>query len=299
MEPTPSPDTGNNRVFVIGASGNVGAIVARLLRERDYAVVSLGRNEPRHAVDWHFFDLSRLDRSLPTLHGESLICTANIWSLTPWIEKFAARGVRRLIAFSSTSRFTKQTSGSAYELKVASDLEQSELEVAAECDRLGIAWTILRPTLIYGGHRGDRNIADIARLIKRLRFFPLLSDGSGKRQPVSAYALAAACIQAFPEKQTFSRSYNLSGGETLTYREMVTRVFEALEIRPTFVRVPVSLFRFAVAGARLMPRFRHLTVDMAKRMQQDMVFDHSDAAKDFRYDPGAFDPSYLRKIFCR
>ena len=38
---------------------------------------------------------------------------------------------------------------------------------------------------------------------------------------------------------TFGKAYNLSGGETLSYLEMVRRIFVAQNLKPRFVRVPI------------------------------------------------------------
>ena len=156
-----------------------------------------------------------------------------------------------------------------------------------------MAWTILRPTLIYGVSASDRNVADIARLIRKLGFFPMFGIGAGCRQPVNAADLAKACLQSLSASDSYNKGYNLSGGETLTYKEMVGRIFETLGRQPRFIRIPLAAFRLAVMLARLHPRFAHLTADMAFRMQADLVFDHSDATRDFGYSPGNFDPSYL------
>ena len=233
---------------------------------------------------------------LPDVKANTLIHTASLWLLPSWLENFRARGVRRVIAFSSTSRFTKNSSASAYEQEVVTKLIAAEEHAASECERLGMAWTIFRPTLIYGGSASDRNVADIARLIHKLGFFPVFGDGTGRRQPVNAADLAKACLQSLAAPDSRNKAYNLSGGETLTYKDMVRRIFETLKLQPRFIRVPLAAFSFAVMLARLHPRFAHLTPDMALRMQTDLVFDHSDATRDFGYRPGNFDPSYLNAM---
>ena len=201
--------------------------------------------------------------------------------------------MRRRIAFSSTSRFTKRASASSCELEVVGRLIAAEDQVAAECERLGIAWTILRPTLIYGGHGGDRNVADIARLIRRFGFFPLFGAGGGLRQPVNAHDLAVAYLHSLNRVETHNKAYNLSGGQTLAYVDMVRRIFETLGRHPIFFRIPFTAFRLAVLLARIHPRFAHLTPEMALRMEADLVFEHGEASRDFGYAPGKFDPAYL------
>lgn len=288
-------------VFLTGRTSTIGPLVTTLLLAQGMDVHTLGRreltdSERRPGLHWSPLDLTDPVRNMPDVSATTLIHTASLWLLPGWLEKFHARGVRRVIAFSSTSRFTKQSSASPYELEVVNKLIAAEDRVAAECERRGMAWTIFRPTLIYGGAGGDRNVADIARLILRFGCFPMFGTAGGLRQPVHARDLALACIQSLEAPASYNKAYNLSGGETLAYRDMVKRVFETLGRQPRFVRIPMPVFRLAVTMARLHPRFAHLTPDMALRMQADLVFDHADATRDFGYNPGSFDPAYLTTL---
>lgn len=285
-------------IFLTGASSTIGTLLLPMLSQKGTLVSALGRRPiPSFSGGfWRYLDLSDTTAEIEGFQAESLIHTAALWLLPDWLEKFHACGVRRLIAFSSTSRFTKHASVSSYELDVVDKLIAAENQVAAECERLGIAWTIFRPTMIYGGDGGDRNVADIARLIRRLGFFPLFGTGGGLRQPVNARDLAIACVQSLDEAATYNKAYNLSGGETLTYVDMVRRIFVTLGRRPIFVRIPFAAFRAAVSLARLHPRLAHLTPDMALRMEADLVFEHGEASRDFGYAPGKFDPGYLMAL---
>ena len=282
-------------IFMTGATSTIGLLLAPMLQYCDISVHMLGRHSAMctRGDAWHFLDMTNKIKDLPAVQAGALIHTASLWLLPGWLEKFHARGVRRVIAFSSTSRFTKQVSASPYELEVVNKLIAAEDHVAAECERLGIAWTIFRPTLIYGGVGDDRNVSDIARLIRRFGFFPLYGAASGCRQPVHARDLAMACMQSLSAPASYNKAYNLSGGETLTYVDMVRRIFVTLGRRPKFIRIPLTTFRLVVSLASLHPRFSHLTPDMALRMEVDLVFDHRNAAHDFGYRPEKFDPTYL------
>lgn len=285
-------------MLLTGRTSAIGPLLVPLLLESGFRVYALGRKklertEIRPGLQWLSLDLTDGQTAMPDVSAGTLIHTASIWLLPGWLEKFHARGVRRVIVFSSTSRFTKRVSASAYEQEIVQKLIRAEEHVAAECERLGIAWTIFRPTLIYGGTGSDRNVADISRLIRKVGFFPLFGSAGGLRQPVNAADLARACLQSLDVPETYNKAYNLSGGETLSYADMVRRIFETLGRRPRLVRIPIMVFRAAVSLARLYPRFAHLTPDMALRMQSDLVFDHADATRDFGYTPGRFDPAYL------
>lgn len=282
-------------ILVTGATSIVGSLLVPMLAERNLPVICLGRTPvaTSSTVSWRCFDFETALQDVPVVRGETLIHTAGIWLLPRWLDSFHGKGLRRLVAFSSTSRFTKQSSVSAEERELAHRLALAENATIESCQRLGIQWTILRPTLIYGGLHGDRNVEEIARVIRRFRMFPILGAAKGLRQPVNAKDLAMACLQVLAVPRTCDKAYNLSGGETLAYSEMVRRIFGVLGYPPMLLPVPISIFRAAVWIARHHPRFRHLTAGMAVRMQEDLVFDHHDASVDFGYQPAPFDPTYL------
>jgi nucleoside-diphosphate-sugar epimerase len=215
------------------------------------------------------------------------ICVAPIWVLPEHFALMEASGVRRVVAVSSTSVFGKADSSVPAEQAVARRLAEAEAQLASWAQSRGVEWVVLRPTLIYG-HGRDKNIAEIARVIQRFGFFPLLGRATGLRQPIHARDVGAACVAALSSETVRDRAYNLSGGETLSYREMVERIFLAMGRKPRLLTVPMFIFRLALAGLRRLPRYRHWTAAMAERMNRDLVFDHADAARDFGFAPADF-----------
>ena len=167
------------------------------------------------------------------------------------------------------------------------NLEQAEQGLQEWASRCGIAWIILRPTLIYGD-RQDRNITEIARFIQRFRFFPVVGKACGLRQPIHVQDVADACLTALQSTAVSNRCYNISGAETLPYREMVARIFTVSNRKPCFVSIPLWMFSVAVFLLRLVPRYRKWSGAMAQRMNRDMVFDHSEAERDFEFKPRSF-----------
>jgi uncharacterized protein YbjT (DUF2867 family) len=142
--------------------------------------------------------------------------------------------------------------------------------------------------MIYDGVH-DANIAAIIRFVSRFGWYPLLGTACGLRQPIHARDVASACFSAL--RLDLPRvDYNISGGETLTYRGMVERIFESQGLPPRFIAMSPSLLRIAVPLLRLFPRFRHLSYSMFQRMNEDLAFDHSDAARDMDFSPCAFQP---------
>jgi uncharacterized protein YbjT (DUF2867 family) len=292
----------NRRVGVLGATSLVGSCLLPLLKEAGLHAVAFSRqavSQPGDAVEWRrllqaspFRDAqNKSSAQTKTPAGEervsSWICVAPIWALPDHFALLEAQGAQRVVALSSTSYFTKHESSDPEERATAHRLVLAEARVREWGESRNVEWVILRPTLIYGLGR-DKNIAEIARFIRRFKFFPLFGRADGLRQPVHAEDVAAACLSALHSPHAANRAYNISGGETLAYRNMVTRVFTALGYRPRLLTVPLWAFRLAVMLLRHLPRYRQWSTAMAERMNRDLVFDHSEAAQDFGFKPREF-----------
>ena len=281
------------RVGVLGASSLVGRCVLPLLSAAGWQVVAYSRQAQQRdefGVSWLVLPTEPLGR--PVAQNDAVvtpywICVAPIWVLPDYFSLIEASGARRVVALSSTSRFTKVGSGDTAENAIAAKLAESEARVQAWAEGRGIEWVVLRPTLIYGQGR-DKNISEMAHFIRRFGFFPLLGSAQGLRQPIHAEDVAAACVAALQAPDATNRAYNLSGGETLTYRDMGARVSSALARPARLVTVPLWAFRLAVVMMRCLPRYRHWSAAMAERMNRDLAFDHADAARDLGFKPRAF-----------
>lgn len=278
-------------VIVTGASSQVGRFLLTLLSEAGYETIAVSRDPDRMGipclprVKWIKADITKDLDIIPPVRPSALIHSAAVWDSPRFAEALRAD---RIIAFSSTSALTKAGSESPKEREVARILRQSETALAEICAKTNATLTIFRPTMIYGAGM-DMNVTSIARFIKAVRFFPIIGAGRGLRQPVHAQDLAQACLAALENPATFGKTYNLGGGETLTYREMVERIFRGLGLAPRVIRIPAPLFRTALRTASVLPRFSHLTAEMADRMNEDMAFDNSEAVKDFGYAPRPFE----------
>lgn len=287
------------RVAVVGATSLVGEHLLPLLAAGGWQVTALSRqgiaNPDVPAIRWQ-----RLPAEPPVAPANALagvqaahwVFLAPLWVLPDCFAALVAGGARRVVALSSTSRFTKAGSPDAYEQDVAARLAAAETAVRTWAALHGIETVILRPTLIYGGGR-DGNVAEIARFVRRFGFFPLFGEARGRRQPVHAADVARACVAALGAAEAAGKAYDLSGGETLSYREMVRRIFAALGRPARLLPVPLWAFRLAVAALRVLPRYRRWSAAMAERMNSDLVFDHSAAARDLGFRPRGFKLSRL------
>lgn len=281
----------DSQIGLLGATSLVGECLLPLLIKSNWQITAYSRKkvQPTHdSVEWRQLNsvpsssLSNSSKRIPYW-----VCLAPIWVVPDYFDMLTSYGAKRIVVLSSTSRFTKSFSNDSKEKELAACLAASEEQVKTWAESHGIEWIIFRPTLIYG-YAKDKNITEIARFIERFGFFPLFGTANGLRQPIHADDVAHSCLAALTSPNMTNHAYNLSGGEILTYKEMVTRIFESLHVRPRLISIPLKFFKLAIACLRLFPRFRHWSASMAERMNNDLFFDHSDATKVFDFSPRPF-----------
>lgn len=268
----------------------IGRYMMRHLAARGIQPVGLVRSPPAGEDGWIAGDVRTPQAWAAQMPPCDLVlATAELHLVVPAIETFAHNGVRRLVAISTTSLLTKRDSVIDAERDKLARIAAAETQLAADCERLGIGWTILRPTLIYDEGR-DINVSRLANLIRRFGFIPLAGSGKGLRQPVHAEDLATGAIDAAHSAAAINKAYVVPGGDTLSYRDMVGRIFEGLGRRRMIVAVPASLWRLAFRLAQ--PLFPHANFAMGDRMSMDMVFDAGPAQRDFGWRPRGFRPRF-------
>ena len=280
------------RVLALGATSLIGRRLVGLTPPAGSGLVALSRRPPPAAgggIDWILADLVDPDLACRLPRLDAVLSLSPIWLLPHALPALLQAGARRVVAFSSTSRLTKARSPLPEERAVAARLADGEAAVVAACEAAGAAWTILRPTLIYAEGE-DRNVSRLAGLIARWGVLPLAGRGEGLRQPVHAADLAHAAWAALDAPAAVDRTYELPGGETLSYRAMATRVFEALGRPPRLVSLPAPLWRLGLALAS--PWMPGATAAMGARMSENLTFDAAPAAHDFGYAPRPFRPDF-------
>jgi nucleoside-diphosphate-sugar epimerase len=280
---------GETKNLVIGGTGLVGGyIVEHLIRRGERPAVLSRSEQVKPDIDWLRGDLERPDTlNLPPV--EIIYCTADAILLANALPRIFSPSLKRLVAFSSTSILTKQDTEVTAEQETIRKLAEAERSIAAGCEEHNVSWTILRPTLIYAEGR-DTNITPLSRLMRRFRFMPLVGGGSGLRQPVHAEDLAIGAISAASSPASVNKIYSVPGAETLTYREMVGRIFDGMGQPRRTISVPPPLWRAFFFLAK--PLFPGANVAMGTRMMKDMTFDSTPAVRDFGWNPRKFKPVF-------
>ncbi len=284
-------------VLVTGATSQVGLCVLRRLIASGAAVLAISRGEAipyqHEHLRWIKGDLTDAGLDLQGYLVDMVVHCAPLWTLPATIDLLADAEVKRIVAFGSTSIFGKALSHNAFEKDVVNKLLRAETLLAEHCERKNIPWTILRPTLIYGVGL-DLGITSVAKFIDRFGFFPVYPPAFGRRQPVHADDLAVAVMQVAGTPVTFGKAYNISGGEVITYHQMLERLFQVCRKRTNIIKTTLLPFLFTVYG--MIARKKHINGEIAHRMNDDLVFFHDDATRDFAFHSRPFLNSGLKDI---
>jgi len=261
-------------ILVFGASGAIGRFVLPLLAT-DHRVLPVSRQA---RPGWICADLNDPAATWPD--AEIALSLGPLDAFASWLERRPMGGLRRIVAMSSMSAQTKRDSPDPAERALAQRLRDAESRLREAACARDIAWTIFRPTLIYGAGI-DKTLAPLARFARRWRVLPVPFGASGLRQPVHAADLAAACRAVISQPATFGKDYELGGGERLRFDAMVRRVREAI---PGFVLplpIPLTALHLLARPARIAP-------GALARLRIDLIAVNADAIREFDYSPRPF-----------
>lgn len=268
-------------VLVFGGSSQIGHFLLPRLLANGEPVLAVSRR-PRAAHAGLGWLPGRLPDAVPPPPPLSAIISFGpLQPFADWLAATTLTGAPRVIATSSMSAETKQHSSVAAERAIARQLRDGEQALAAACARHGCAWTVLRPTLIYGAGL-DKSLTPIARRATRLRVFPLPS-GRGLRQPVHADDIAQAVLAALASPAAAGRVLPIGGGERLPAGEMFARVRRSLPVATLPLPLPAGLLRLARYA---LPRLR----GPLGRLETDLVADNGELQRLLGIRPRPFDP---------
>ena len=288
------------RILVVGGSGFTGGHAVPLLWKRYDEISCLVRSSSKVShinlpgVKFELGDLTDRESLTAALRGKDTV--VNIASLVGGSANKAvfaenivaackAAGTSRAIFVSSTSIFTTLPA------------ESKSARLAAEAVVLNseLDYTILRPTMIYGGG-GDRNMIRLIRFLRRSPLVFVPGSGELRQQPIHVDDLSCAIVACLEADTTIRKIYNLSGAEPITFNEVVDEICRALGIKRLKVHIPIGV---ALVTARLANRVIGrplIKEEQILRLNEDKVFDHSAARGDFGFSPRAFSEGIRQEV---
>ena len=274
------------KVLVTGATGFTGSYVVPLLLQQDAQVRCLVRTSsdtsvlPVNRIELAYGDLENRTSIEQALQGIDVLI--NIASLgfghAPNIVNAAvAAGVQRAIFISTTAIFTTLNAAS------------KSVRLAAEetIRKSGLAFTILRPTMIYGSSR-DRNMCRLIHYLQRWPVFPIFGSGEYLQQPVYVEDVATAVVQSLAATQTIGKSYNISGALSLTFNQVIDTICELLGCNVRKVHLPPAPVVAGLAALQRLSLPLPIKAEQVLRLNEHKAFDFAEATRDFGYQPRSF-----------
>jgi uncharacterized protein YbjT (DUF2867 family) len=241
---------------VTGAFSFTGRFIARRLLEQEKQVKTL-TNHPRRAgaedIKAEVAPLQFTDREalVDSLRG------ADVLYNTYWVRFHHGR-----VRFGDAVANTRILLGAARDagvrkvvhISVSNPAEDSPLDYYAGKARAeravresGLAWAIVRPTLVFG--QGDILINNIAWLLRRLPLFGIPGRGDYRLQPVAGEDVAE--IATWAAEQVGPVIVDAAGPDIIYYSEMVESIAIAVGRHPRFVYVSP---RNALRAAKIIGR---------------------------------------------
>ncbi|MCQ8894836.1 complex I NDUFA9 subunit family protein [Limnobacter humi] len=158
----------------------------------------------------------------------------------------------------------------------------------------GLAWTILRPSVVFG--RGDRFLNTFASLSLLAPFIPL-AGATARFQPVSVGDVAQAvmvCIND-DDKSTVHNTFDLVGPEIFTLKALVQLSAKAVGRQPWIVGIPNILAKAQARMMELAPGEPLMSRDNVDSMKIDNVRTSGRVFPLPRYETlSVIAPDYLR-----
>ncbi len=269
-------------ILIFGGSSQIGHFLLPRLLQRGDSVLALSRNPPASAQGGLIWMRGELPTHIPALPPLSaILCFGPLPAFAEWLAHVSLIGTPQVIATSSMSAESKRDSQVPAERALSRQLREGELALANACAQHGLAWTVLRPTLVYGAGL-DRSLTPIARRASRARCFPLPA-GSGLRQPVHADDIAQAVLSALGNGAVAGRVLPIGGGERFTAGEMFIRVRGSLSVATLPLPLPSWLLRLA---RHTLPQLR----GPLHRLDADLIADNSELQRLLGVQPRPFRP---------
>jgi NADH dehydrogenase len=294
------------KVLVTGGTGFVGRAVLRQLHANGHAIRLLVRRPDSEsaratisAYDAELCGGDILDEGslAPACAGmDAVVHLVGIITEygTQTFENVHAKGTRNLISAAQSEDVRRLVHMSALGTRpgAASAYHQTKWLGEQSVRRADMAWTILRPSIIYGP--GDGFVSLFERISRYSPVVPLAGGGRTRLQPVRVEDVAACFERALTERQAVGQTYDLCGPAPLTLREIVQTILRVTGRHRLLLPLPMGVMRLQAAlfESFYAPLFRRpppLSQDQLLMLQEDNVGEPGAAMEQLDLKPITFE----------
>ncbi len=137
---------------------------------------------------------------------------------------------------------------------------------------VGVPYSIVRPTLVFGGER-DVLTNNIAWILRRMPIFAIPGSGDYPVQPVHAADLARICVEQ--ARAGDDAIIDAAGPETMSFEELVRAIRSATGSNAPIIRVPAAVMSVASRALGVLVRDVVLTTDEIEGLKAGLLVSHS------------------------
>lgn len=160
--------------------------------------------------------------------------------------------------------------------------------------RSGLAWTIFRPSLIYGP--GDISINVLSKVVRRAPFVPVLGNGHSKIQPVSVENVAKCFVAAIRNDESVGKTYDLCGPVAFTWNEFYDKLLAFHGLRKPKLHLPLPVARVQAAVLEKLLPNPPFNRDQLIMTEEYNVGDPQPAERDFWLEQETFEQGLARYL---
>ena len=276
------------KLLLTGGSGFLGGHVLPRLLADGHTVFALARSATAAervaalgatAIPGDLDDPASVDEAFAASGAVALVSLASLgFGHAPTVIAAAEEsGIKRAVFVSTTGVHTTVAAPSVAVRRAAEEAIKDS----------ALAWTILRPSMIYGTP-ADRNMARLLAVLRRSPVVVVPGRGDRLQQPVHVEDLAQAVVASLTSEAAVEQTYDLAGPEPMTFRRHIELAAEAVGRRPIMVHVPLQP---AIAALRLYERAAprpRLKAEQLERLTEDKAFDIAPARADLGFSPRPF-----------
>lgn len=148
----------------------------------------------------------------------------------------------------------------------------------------GVPFTIVRPTLVYEPG-GGQELMMFLDYLRRFPIVPFIGAGRALKRPVWSEDVVDGLMRLAGSKVALGKTYNFSGGEAISMRELALLLLWHHDRPRTFVSIPVSVCRVLSALLGLCMKRPPLTSSAIAGIVNDANLDPTEAIQDLGYAP--------------
>lgn len=266
------------RVCIIGGSGFVGrAVVRQAIRAEHHVTVACRHperarsliTEGAHLVKADLSDGRGLDDAIAGAdcvinlvgllfeRGRYDFDTVHVHGTEHVLAACKRHGVKQYLHMSALGAGTVPSSS----------YSRSKGDAEGYVRQSGIAWTLIRPSIIYGA--GDSFFTKFKDMSAMLPVLPVIQPET-RFQPVWVEDVARVFVQSIGNRHVYKKTYELAGSKTYTFMELMTLLMATLQRKRLLFAVPNILAKLLATISRLLPT-PLLTADQLLLLQHDNV----------------------------